>query len=138
KGNHYDLLHQKVGQFNTGRPLFSFSADAVPRFAFLGGEGIWRWRLQAFQASGSHHLVDQVLKKAVQFLLTDADKRRFRVYSSQQIYISSEPVIFNAELYDESLELVNKPDVSLTLHGAAGSIFSYQFSRLNNSYIMNL
>ncbi|PRY54540.1 hypothetical protein B0I27_102307 [Arcticibacter pallidicorallinus] len=138
KGNHYDLLHQKVGQFNTGKPLFSFSADAEPRFGFLGGEGIWRWRLQAFQTSGSHHLVDQLLNKAVQFLLADADKRRFRVYSSQQIYTSSEPVIFNAELYDESLELVNKPDVSLTLHSAAGSIFSYQFSRMNNSYIMNL
>lgn len=138
KGNHYDLLHQKVGQSNTGRPLFSFSTDSEPKFAFLGGEGIWRWRLQAFHTSGSHQVVDQLLNKAVQFLVADADKRRFRVYPSQQIYTSSEPVIINAELYDESLELVNTPDVSLTLLGASGSVFSYQFSRLNNSYIAHL
>ena len=138
KGNHYDLLHQKVGNFKTNRPLFSFSSDSEPRFAVLGAEGIWRWRLQAFHASGNHNVVDQLLSKAVQYLVADTDKRRFRVYPSQQIYASSEPVIINAELYNEALELVNKPDVSLTLLGAAGRIFSYQFSRLNNSYTLNL
>lgn len=138
KGNHYDLLHQKVGNFKTNRPLFSFSSDSEPRFAVLGAEGIWRWRLQAFHASGNHNLVDQLLSKAVQYLVADTDKRRFRVYPSQQLYTSSEPVIINAELYNEALELVNKPDVSLTLLGAAGRIFSYQFSKVNNSYALNL
>jgi len=138
KGNHYNLLHQKAGNVNTDRPLFSFSSDSQPRIAVLGAEGIWRWRLQAFHASGNHNMIDELLSKVVQYLVADTDKRRFRVYSSKQIYTDNEPVIINAELYNEALELVNKPDVSLTLLGAAGRVFSYQLSRLNNSYSLNL
>jgi len=133
RGNRYDLLYQKVGDFPTGRPLFSFSADSSPRFAVLAGEGIWRWRLQAFSVSGNHNAVDQLLRKTVQYLVADTDKRRFRVYSSQQAYTNSEPVILNAELYDEAFELVNRPDVSLTLRAMDGRIFSYQFTRTTNS-----
>lgn len=138
KGNHYDLFQQKVGSLETSRPLFSFSPDSQPRFAVLGAEGIWRWRLQAFHASGSHNMVAQLLSKVVQYLVADTDKRRFRVYSSQQIYTSSEPVIINAELYNEAHELVNTPDVSLTLVETTGRVFSYQFSRLNNAYTLNI
>lgn len=138
RGNRYDLLYQKVGDFPTGRPLFSFSADSSPRFAVLAGEGIWRWRLQAFSVSGNHNAVDQLLRKTVQYLVADTDKRRFRVYSSQQAYTNSEPVILNAELYDEAFELVNRPDVSLTLRAMDGRIFSYQFTRTTNSYTINL
>lgn len=138
KGNHYDLLQQKVGSFPTSRPLLSFSADAEPRFGVLAAEGIWRWRLQAFYASGNHNLVDQLLSKTVQYLVADTDKRRFRVYPSQSGYTSSEPVIMNAELYNEALELINKPDVSLTLRRTDNRILSYQFSRVNNSYTLNL
>ncbi len=138
KGNHDDFLHQQVGKFNTGRPLFSFSPDSEPRFAVFGAEGIWRWRLQAYLASGNHNLIDELLRKAMQYLVADTDKRRFRVYSSQQLYTTSEPVIINAELYNEALELVNKPDVSLTLLGASNRIFSYQLSRTDNSYTLNV
>lgn len=137
KGNHYDLLYQKVGNVPTGRPLFSFSADSSPRFAVLA-EGIWRWRLQAFNESGNHNVVDQLLIKAVQYLVADTDKRKFRVYSSQQGYTSSEPVILNAELYDEAFELVNKPDVSLTLRASDGRLLSYQFTRTANSYTLDV
>lgn len=138
KGSHYDLLYQKAGNFPTGRPLFSFSAGSSPRFAVLAAEGIWRWRLQAFNESGNHNVVDQLLTKVVQYLVADTDKRKFRVYSSQQGYTSSESVILNAELYDEAFELVNKPDVSLTLRASDGRLLSYQFTRTANSYILDV
>lgn len=138
KSAHHDLLFQLAGKLKTGWPLFSFSAGSKPRIAVLGGEGIWRWRLEAVNASGSSALVDQLLAKSMQYLVADDDRRRFRVYPSQEAYTDTEPVMLNAELYNESFELLNTPDVALTLRGENKQVYSYQFSRVNNGYTLNM
>jgi hypothetical protein len=43
-------------------------------------------------------------------------------------------VILNAELYNESFELVNSPDVNITLKNKTGRSYSFVFSRALNSY----
>lgn len=136
RSGRYDLLYQDGGSRGSNRPLFSFSVGQEPRLAVLAAEGIWRWRLEAFNSLGSSNVVDQLLTKAVQYLVANADRRRFRVYPSQQVYTEGEPVTLNAELFNEALELVNTAEVLLTLRGG-GQVYSYQFTRVNNSYMLN-
>src|SRR5699024_7035618 len=51
-------------------------------------------------------------------------------------YDQSERVILNAELYNESYELVNAPDVSLIVKGKSKT-YPYLFSRTANGYILD-
>lgn len=136
KGNHVDLLFQQTGNPVTN-PLLSFSVDAKPKTAVLAGEGIWKWRLQSFNTYGNTASIDQLLSKSVQYLLADVDKRKFRVYTAQKTFNENERVILNAELYNDAYELINSPDVPLTISNNKKQVFSFLFSRINKSYTLD-
>ena len=42
-----------------------------------------------------------------------------------------------AELYNKAFELVNQPDVPITIKNKSGKTYSFQFSRNNQSYQLN-
>ncbi|WP_069660756.1 hypothetical protein [Arcticibacter eurypsychrophilus] len=136
KGNHVDLLSQQGGNPATN-PLLSFSVDTKPQIAVLAAEGIWKWRLQSFYTYGNTVSIDQLLRKSVQYLLADADKRKFRVYTAQKTFNENERVILNAELYNDAYELINSPDVSITISNSKKQVFSFLFSRINKSYTLD-
>jgi hypothetical protein len=72
----------------------------------------------------------------VQYLSVKEDKSYFRV-SGKTIFNENEPIILDAELYNQSYELVNTPDVDLTISNAEGKAFSYRFSKTSNAYRLN-
>jgi hypothetical protein len=90
--------------------------------------------LEDFQENSSHEAIDELITKTVQYLVSSDDKRKFRVSTSKNNFDENEHVILNAELYNESFELVNTPDVNITLKNKAGRSFSFVFSRALNSY----
>lgn len=59
------------------------------------------------------------------------------IHDIKPLYGESEEVVINAELYNDSYELINTPDVKLDLkHGE--QIFSYLLNRNANKYKINL
>ena len=131
------LLDQQIGRVSTNKPLFLFAKEADRRLAILSGEGIWRWRLEDFKENNNHQAVDELIGKTVQYLVSTDDKRRFRVYPARNSFDENEHVVFNAELYNESLELVNMPDVAINLKSAFNKSYPFQFSRTGSSYILD-
>ncbi|HEY0897814.1 MAG TPA: hypothetical protein VGD90_00715, partial [Sphingobacteriaceae bacterium] len=95
------------------------------------------WRLEEFQESGSHEAVDELIGKSIQYLSSREDKRKFRVYTTRSTFDENERVVLNAELYNDAYELVNTPDVALSLRSLSGKKYSYNFSRSGNSYILD-
>ena len=77
-----------------------------------------------------------IFQKSINYLALKSDKRKFRVSSPKNLFFETEPLIIDAELYNESYELVNEPEVTLNLKNENGDDFPLNFSRTNNAYIL--
>lgn len=137
KTNATTLFTQQIGKLATDRPMVLFSRDGDQRTAVIAGEGLWRWRLEDFKDNGSHQAVDELLTKTVQFISSRDDKRKFRVYAAKNTIDENEHIKLNAELYNNAYELINTPEVLLTLKNREGKSYSFQFSRSANSYVLD-
>ena len=137
KGPATVLLTQQIGKLSTKMPLLVFGEDSQRKAGVLAGEGIWHWRLEDFQESSNHDATDELIGKTVQYLSTRDDKRKFRVYAAKNTFDENEHIILNAELYNDAFELVNTPDVNISLKSKAGKSYSYVFSKTGNAYTLN-
>ena len=136
KGGASVLLNQRIGKVDTKFPLLAFGQQGDRKVVVLAAEGLWRWRLFDFLQNQNHNLFDEVIGKAVQYATVKADKRRFRISVAKNIFNENEPVTFDAELYNESYELVNEPDVSLTIINEEGREFNYTFDKTTKGYTL--
>lgn len=131
------LAFQNVGIVQTDYPLIAFTNDNTTRYGIIVGEGIWRWRLQNYLINQTHDQVNEIIHKSVQYLATKIDKSRFRVICDK-VFAENQPIVLDAELYNESYELVNEPEVKITITNQDKKKYPYVFSRTSNSYHLNL
>lgn len=130
------LFYRKIGSTVTDQPLMGFSNINGLKTGVIAGEGIWKWRLYNFQQQGNHEVFDEIISKSIQYLAVKDDKSYFRVQVKNQ-YWENEPVIIEAQLYNESYELVNEPEVKLDVVGADNTTYSFVFSPYGNAYRLN-
>lgn len=128
---------QKINNLETDYPLIAFSSEGGIRNGFIAGEGLWMWRIHNYLMSNNTNAFDTFIEKTVQLLLLRSDKRFFRVYTKGE-YTGNKNIVVEAELYDHSYELVNKPDVSFKLTNEKGEKFDYLFSPANRAYKLDL
>lgn len=149
-GNLQTLFFSRVGTVNSGQPLVAMVqlqggegvASSQPvRYAFVAGEGLWRWRLSCYQQFGTHEPFDALIDKIVSFTALRFSKDRFMVEVSN-VFSESEPVMLNAQLYNDNYEAVNVPDVSLTVQlldaNASREPLRYAFNRSGQGYTLNI
>jgi hypothetical protein len=137
KGPSTVFITQQIGKLPTEKPLLVFGDDNQRRIGVLTAEGIWKWRLEDFQENSNHEATNELIQKTIQYLSSREDKRKFRVYPSKNAFDENEQVVLNAELYNDSYQLVNAPDVNIALKSKSGKGYSYLFSRTSNSYLLN-
>lgn len=130
------LLYQRIGNVETKNPLLVFNTNNENKMAYFIGEGIWRWRMQDFAIHGNHNLTDELILKTVQYLSVKTDKSFFRVKGKNN-YPENEPVELEAEVYNESYELINTPDVNIVITDGNNKKFPYAFSKTINAYRLN-
>jgi hypothetical protein len=127
------LFNQRIGSVDTQFPLLAFSSSVDKKQAVLAGEGIWRWRLQSFAEKQDHSLFDNFLSRIIQYLSVRTERRNLRIVTSNS-FAENESVTFEAEVYNAAYELVNTPDVSLTIIDENGKKFPYTFTRTTSAY----
>ncbi|MCB9448052.1 MAG: hypothetical protein H6585_06865 [Flavobacteriales bacterium] len=132
----YTLMKQKIASVSTESPLLYFMEDGERKWGVLTGIGIWRWKLREFAATNSYKYFEEWVGKSAQFLAVKADRSLFRITSHQR-FGENETVELDAELYNESYELVNDPDVSLEITSEDGKKYNYIFSRTSRAYHLN-
>ena len=132
----YVLFNQKIGNVATEQPLMVFFQEDKNKAAFISGEGLWRWRLNEFAKNNNHQAFDEIINKTVQFLSVKDNKDKFRVIVDNQ-FNENQEIIFNAELYNNSYELVNTPEVKLELKNKAGVDYQFVFNKTGNAYVLN-
>ncbi|MDX1665762.1 MAG: hypothetical protein R3350_00955 [Saprospiraceae bacterium] len=131
------LLYQRIGKVDTQYPLLVLGDKEDYKVGILLAEGIWKWRLFDYLQHKNHELVDGLFSKIIQYLSIVEDRRRFRVDLDKNIFNENENILFDAELYNESYELVNDPDVSLTIRNEEGNEFNFTFDKRGQAYRLN-
>ena len=132
----YALLKQKVGMVETPDPLIVFNTAFESKIAVIAGEGIWRWRLFDFVENQNQNNFDELIGKIVQFLALKVDKSFFKVISKNN-FNENEAIEFDAELYNESYELINKFDVNIVLFDQANRKYPFVFNKTSTAYKLN-
>ncbi|MEO1623565.1 MAG: hypothetical protein AAFV25_00310 [Bacteroidota bacterium] len=128
------LLYQRIGKIETQYPLLLFGEENNTKVGVLCAEGSWKWRLFDFLQRENHEVFDELVGKSVQYLSLKEDKRKFRISISKNIFNENESIVFDAELYNESYELINEPDVSLVITNSEGKDFNFTFNKNGRSY----
>lgn len=130
------LLYQKIGKVNTHIPLILFNQGVDRKSATITGEGIWRWRLANYVKAGNQEAFDELFSKIIQYLAVKEDKSQFRVILKNS-FTENEAVEIDAELYNDSYQLVNEPDVNIVITDENKKIFPFAFTRTSNAYYLN-
>ncbi|MES2592051.1 MAG: hypothetical protein V4608_09215 [Bacteroidota bacterium] len=130
------LFYQRIGIVDTKTPLLFFNTFGENKTAVFTGEGIWKWRLQDFASNGNHNLFNELISKTVQYLSVKVDKSFFKVIG-QNNFFENEPIEFEAEVYNESYELINEPEVNITISNSENKKFPFTFTKTNNAYRLN-
>ena len=127
------LLYQRIGNVTTKNPLILFNQTGNIRDGVIAGEGIWKWRINEYMQKNNHDLFNELINKIIQYLSIRGEKNHLKI-SSPNSFSENEQVGFDAEVYNDSYELINEPDVNLTITDKDGKKFPYVFSKTNNAY----
>ncbi len=111
--------------------LFNETLDG--RTGVIAGEGIWKWRLYNYAKTKDHQSFNELINKTVQFLSLKDQKKNFRIYNKSN-FRENEPVIFDAEVYNESYELTNEAEAGLTIRNEDAKEFPFVFNKAGNAY----
>lgn len=130
------LINQQVGSIATTKPLIAFNTVNDVKYGLIAGEGLWRWRLTAYQQTESHDAFNELLVKCVQYLASKDDRSLFRVTSDND-FSSTQDVVFNAELYNASYEPIADREIAMRITNESGESFSYLFSPKGSVYQLN-
>ena len=134
--NTHVLLYQRIGKIDTKYPLLLFGEQNNIKMGVLAAEGIWKWRLFDFLQHENHDIFEEVVGKSIQYLTLKEDKRKFRISLDKNIFSENESINFDAELYNQSYELINDPDATLTITNSEGKDFNFTFNKTAKSYTL--
>lgn len=132
------LFGARIATIDTRQPLVAATVHGGDglRTAFVWGEGLWRWRLADWQNSESFSHFDRIVSQIVGFTAMQQQRERLQV-DAERSYAGGETVVLRAQLYNESYELYNRPEVRLHLEGDSATA-DYTFGREGNGYRLTL
>jgi len=131
------LFFQKIGSVQTDYPLVIFDEAAGSKTAVICGEGLWRWKIYDYRGNKDYDGFNELITKTVQYLAVKEDKRQFRVRVPKNVFYENEVISFQAELYNDSYELINEPNVSVRLVDEEDKEYPFIFNKTSNAYILD-
>ena len=136
-GNAQALFTSRIGSVNSGQPLIAMTQVLNRRYAFIAGEGLWRWRMADYLSNSTHDDFDQLMSKIIVFTSIHAGNDRFHV-DVPHLVAPTDAIVAEAQLYNENYEAVNTPDVQLTLQDDSGKKYQHLFNRSGTGYSVNI
>jgi hypothetical protein len=130
------LAYQSIKNIRTPKSIMAFGNDKGRKVGFIVGEGIWRWRLYNYQNGGNHDAFNELTQKIVQYLSLRENEDNFNV-NYPALFQETDNIEFTAELYNDSYELVNTPDVNIRIKSDSLKEFNYTFDRMEDYYRLN-
>ncbi len=131
------FAYQKINNISTDLPLILFYSKDKKKYGIITGEGLWLWKMHDYLLQRNFQAIESLLGKTVQYLLAREDKRHFRISCGETFY-PGEKIEITARLYNDTWEMVNDPEINLTLIDEKGQHFKYVFNRYENYYSLTI
>lgn len=131
------LFYQKIGTVVAQNPLWFFNKENInAKSGIVCGEGIWSWKMKDYDLNGNNEAFNEIIQKTVQFLSIAENKSYFRV-SHKNEFTENEPVLIDAELFNENYEPINDPEVTMLMVNQEKKEFKSVFSKSGKTYRLN-
>jgi len=131
------VLKKKIGAIITESPLLFIEEIENRKVAFFTAEGWWKWKLYDYSINENNDAFNELFSKLTQYLLLQEDKSKFRIYYEKQVAEHTN-ILFDANLYNESYELINNKEIALEIKNESGEEFDFQFSKVNQGYFLDI
>ncbi len=132
----YVMIYQKMGNVQSHLPLLMFVQTTSRKTGFIAGENIWKWRLTDYFQNGNHTAFDELINKIAQYLSVKGGQNFFRV-KCENTFQENENVEMEAEVYNESYELINQNDVNLSITDEKNKSYPFIFGKTEKGYYLN-
>jgi hypothetical protein len=101
-------------------------------------KGLWRWKLNETAKTGKSEVFDDLLNNTMRLLATREDKRKFKLATNERTYEINNNILFSGELYNDNYELINTPEVNLSVKNTSGKEFTYILDRTEKAYKLDV
>ena len=108
------ILYKTVNGINTGDAMLATYGYDSMKHALLVGEGIWRWRAQAYLNTESFTDFDNFIGKLVQYLSSNKKRNRINI-DYKSFYNGNDDVIISAQYFNKNYEFDNSASLSIVL-----------------------
>ncbi|MDX1908329.1 MAG: hypothetical protein SF053_14935 [Bacteroidia bacterium] len=115
----------RIKNINLTYPVFALQSFLGRKNMVLVGENFWRMRAHAFTEKEDFEYFDGWLFNNIRWLMANEDKRKFRVTTSRRLYTGSEPVIFKAQVYDDSYNPLPGVEIKVNVTGPGNQTREY-------------
>jgi hypothetical protein len=132
------LMNQRIGRVETKYPLWLIGQDGQNKVGVIAGEGLWRWKLNETAKTGKSEVFDDLLNNTMRLLATREDKRKFKLATNERTYEINNNILFSGELYNDNYELINTPEVNLSVKNTSGKEFTYILDRTEKAYKLDV
>jgi hypothetical protein len=131
------FMYQKISGVDTKYPLVVFNQQNGAKTGVITGTGFWEWKLYNYLYAENHTAFNEIMDKITLYLAAKGDKSQFRVRHAD-VFAENAPVEFSAELFNDSYELINEPDIKMVIKGSGDTTYEAQFSKQNKGYYLNM
>lgn len=122
----------------TENPILLLDQNLNQRLGIIAGEGIWRWRMENYDQKENTVAFDDLFGKIIQFLSVKGDNRKFKLKVNKRIFSENESIRLDAELFNESFQLINNAAVSLSVSSNNGYKGKYLMEKVFNAYSLDV
>ncbi len=130
------VLYQKVGNLTTDKPLWAVNTTNNESYQALTlADGLWQWSLLEKVANQEATLVNNLILKTAQLLLSSKEKRKFNFKPTKQNFDVSENIAFESESRNDIDEWITGNQISLTISNTSGKKYSYLCTNTNNAVV---
>ncbi len=132
------ILYKTINGNQIDEPLLATFEINDKREALLLGEGIWRWRAQAYMNENSFNMFDNFMGKLVQYLSTNKRRARLNV-NYESFYNGNDNVKITAQFFNKNYEFDDNATLNITLKNkATEAVKSFPFVLKNTNYEVDL
>ena len=132
------ILYKTINGTEIDEPLFASFEINDRREALILGEGIWRWRAQAFLNENSFNTFDNFIGKLVQYLSTNKRRTRLNV-NYESFYNGNDNVKITAQFFNKNYEFEDNANLNITLKNLdTDQEQSFPFVLKNTNYEVDL
>ncbi|CAM1355059.1 vWA domain-containing protein [Tenacibaculum halocynthiae] len=128
------LLYQKLNGINLTEPLITSLEKNDVKYAFIFGEGIWKWRSASYLKDKTFENFDTFISNIAQYLASNKKRKRLEV-TSKSIYPANAIIQISAFYVDRNYKFDNRASLQLKItNSKTKEVKVLPFSLTNNAY----